>query len=246
MNTDVKGLLSNLKRINDANTVSIKVPSTNKKSNFKLTSFAQQKELLRTAFDGVSGLIKRTNVFNKLVTENCTDEVEFLLIDRDAILIEIRKATIGSKYTHKDKDYDLNTLEPLRKSSLKFEDSITEEDITINVSIPTLELDTEVNNKMLTELAKFTSEEEKVKQSIDSIVLYETSKFIKDVTVGEQTIKFSDISAYERKEVVANLPVKINRKVLDFIAAAKEVTDKAATLDEEVLVEIDASFLSTD
>ena len=246
MNTDVKGLLSNLKDINEANTISIKIPSTGKKVNFKLTSFAQQKELLRTAFDGVSGLVRRANIFNTLVTENSTADVEFLLIDRDAILIEIRKATIGTSYNHKDVDYDLNDLKPIRTGSIKLKDTITEEDITINVAIPTLGIDTETNNKVISELAKHTSEEEKMKQSVDSIILYETSKFIKDVSVGDQTIIFSDISAYERKEVVSNLPVKITRKIHKFIAAAKKVTDAAATLDGEVVVEIDASFLSTD
>lgn len=246
MNTDVKGLLSSLKGINEANTISIKVPSTGKSSSFKLTSFAQQKELLRTAFDGVCGLVKRTNVFNALVSENCIDDVEFLVTDRDSILIEIRKATIGTTYTYKDKEYDLKDLKPIKKGSIKLVDTVKDGDISIDVAVPSIKFDTDINDKMLGELSKYTTEEEKVKQSIDSIVLYETAKYIKSVTVGEQTITFEDISAYECKEVVSNLPVKINRKVLDFIAAAKVVTDEAITLDENVLVEIDASFLSAD
>lgn len=246
MKSNVKNLLGSLKELNESNTIKITVPSTGKKVDFKLASVSQQKELIRTVFDGIDGVIKRTNIFNKLIKDNCVEDVDFLLFDRQSILIDIRKETIGAEYKLKDVVYDLNDLQPFDKSSIKLKKKVTHDGITVNLTVPTLTLDTEINSKIEAEFAKVTSEDEKVKQSLDLIVSYETSKYIVDVTVGDETIEFCDISAYERKEVVNNLPLALNNKILDYIGTIKEATDKALTLSDEVVVEIDSNFLSAD
>ena len=97
MTSDVKSVLGSLQELNNANTVSIKVPSTGKNVSFKLASVSQQKELLRSAFDGVDGVIKRANILNKIITDNSTSDTDFLIIDKNVILIELRKASVGSK-----------------------------------------------------------------------------------------------------------------------------------------------------
>lgn len=246
MKSNVKNLLGSLKELNESNTIKVTVPSTGKKVDFKLASVSQQKELIRTVFDGIDGVIKRTNIFNKLIKDNCTEDVDFLLIDRQSILIDIRKETIGAEYKLKDVVYDLNDLKPFDKSSIKLKKKVTHDGITVNLAVPTLALDTEINSKIEAEFAKVTSEDEKVKQSLDLIVSYETAKYIVDVTVGDETIEFSDISAYERKEVVNNLPLALNNKILDYIGTIKDATDKSLTLSDEVVVEIDSNFLSAD
>ena len=51
---------------------------------------------------------------------------------------------------------------------------------------------------------------------------------------------------HERKDIVNQLPLTVNNLIIDYIGSIKEVTDKAMTVAEEVVVEIDAGFLSTD
>lgn len=51
---------------------------------------------------------------------------------------------------------------------------------------------------------------------------------------------------HERKDIINNLPLTLNNKIVEYIAGIKEVTDKAMTVAEEVVIEIDASFLSSD
>ena len=63
MNADVKSFLNDLKQVNDASTVSIKVPSTSKKATFRKFNVTQQKKLLKSAFDGVQGSIESLNMF---------------------------------------------------------------------------------------------------------------------------------------------------------------------------------------
>jgi hypothetical protein len=246
MNSNVKSFLSNLQELNDANTVTIKVPSTGKNASFKHASVNQQKELLRSVFDGVDGVIKRANILNKLITDNSIADIDFLIIDKNPILIELRKESVGSTITIEDVKYDLNDLPTFKKSDVKLKATVSHDDITVKLKVPTLTIDTEVNTKLAAELAKITDQQEKVKQSVDLVVAYETSKYIDSIKVGDAEITFNEISSYERKEVVNNLPLKLSNKILDYIGGIKKVTDKSITFDEEVIVEIDASFLSTD
>jgi len=246
MNSNVKNFLNNLQDINDANIITIKVPSTGKKSSFKLASVNQQKELLRTAFDGVDGVIKRATILNKLIIDNSVDDIDFLIIDKPAILIKLRSESIGSEIKIKDNTYDLNDLPEIDLKDIKLKATIQHEGITAKVKVPTLQLDIDINDKLAAELAKITLQEEKVKQSVDIVLAYETSKYIDSIKIGEDEIKFDDISSYERKEIVNNLPLKLNNKIIDYIGSLKQVTDAALTFSDEVMVEIDSSFLSAD
>ena len=246
MTSDVKSVLGSLQELNNATTVAIKIPSTGKNVSFKLASVSQQKELLRSAFDGVDGVIKRANILNKIITDNSTTDNDFLITDRNVILVELRKASIGSNIIIKESEYDLNDLPTFKKSEVKFKTTVTHDGITVKLKVPTLAIDTEINKKLGTELAKVTDQQEKVKQSIDLVVSYELSKYIESIKVDDSMIAFNDISSYERREIVNSLPLKFSNMILDYIGDIKTVTDQAITFDGEVIVEIDASFLSAD
>ena len=246
MSSNAKSFLSKLKDLNDANTVKVKVPSLGKNAEFKLASVSQQKDLIRTAFDGIDGVINRTVAINNIIIENSVDDVEFLIIDKPAILVALRKESIGSTIKIDDKEYDLNVLPAIKKSDVKLTDTIEHDGITVNLKVPTLTVDSEVTEKLSKEFAKVVDTEEKIKQSVDLVVAYESAKYIDTVVVGEDEIAFEDISVHERKDIINNLPVAINNKIVDYIGGVKEVVDKALTVDEEVVIDFDASFLSTD
>lgn len=246
MDSNVKSFLSNLQELNETNTATIKVPSTGKNASFKLASISQQKELLRSAFDGVDGVIQRANILNKIITDNSKSDVEFLLIDKFAILIGLRKQSIGRDITIKEERYNLDDLPQIKKSDIKLTDTVSGDNITVNLKVPTLKLDSEINSKLEKELAKYQDQEEKIKQSVDVVVSYETTKYIDSIEIGEAKVAFEDISAYERKEIVNNLPLALNNKILDYIGEIKQAMDKTIKFSEEVIVEFDASFLSTD
>lgn len=246
MSSSAKVFLNTLKDINDANTVKVKIPSTGKNAEFKLPSVSQQKDLIRTAFEGIDGVISRTVAVNKIITDNAVEDGEFLIIDKPAILIALRKESIGSTIKVDDVEYDLNNVTPVKKSDVALTKTVEHDGITVDLKVPTLTIDSEVTEKLIKEFAKFTSAEEKVKSSIDTVVVYETVKYIDKVAVGEDSITFDDISVYERKDIINNLPLALNNKIIDYIGDIKTVTDKAMTVAEEVVVEIDASFLSTD
>ena len=246
MSSNAKSFLSKLKDLNDSNTVTVKVPSTGKKAEFKLASVSQQKALIRTAFDGLDGVINRTKATNSIIIDNAVEAAEYLIIDKPAILVALRKESIGSTIKINDKEYDLNVLPEIKKSDVKLTDSIEHDGITVNLKVPTLAVDSEVTDKLAKEFAKIQDPEEKIKQSVDIVVAFESAKYVDTITVGEDEIAFADISVKERRDIINNLPLAINNKIVEYIASIKDVLDKALTVDEEVVIDFDASFLSTD
>ena len=246
MTSDVRSVLGSLKELNNSNTISINVPSLDKKVSFKHASVSQHKDLLRSAFDGVDGVINRVNILNDIITVNCNKDVNFLITDKNAILLELRKASVGSKVKIENVEYDLNDLPTFNQSDIKLKSTVTEDGIKVKLNVPTLSTDTGINKKLGAELAKITDQQEKLKQSIDIVVTYETSKYIDSVQIGEDVISFSEVSSYERKELVNNLPIKLSNKILKYIGDIKAVTDRAITFEGEVMLEFDAGFLSAD
>lgn len=243
--SSVKDFLSNLEKINSSNTISINIPSQNKDVDFKLISVNQQRKLMSTAFDGIDSVVKRSITLNNIVVENSLEDIDYLTIDRNTILLELRKKIRGSKYKANKKEYDLNDLSPIYIDDLEVEKQISGDSITINLHVPTLSVDTLINKKIQDELLKSDGSKDTGK-NIEMVLSYEICKYIVDITIGEESICFADISVYERNKIVNNLPLSLNNKVIDYIGEVKDISDKALTLPDNVIVEIGSSFLSTD
>lgn len=246
MTSNAKSFIDTLKDINDANTVNVKVPSLGKNITFKQISVNQQKEIIRTAFDGIDGVISRSIVVNDIIVGNSNGDADFLIIDKPAIMLALRKESLGSKIKKDGVEYDLNNVPAIKKSDVKLKHTVEHDGIAVDLKVPTLTLDSDISNKLAKEFAKFETPEEKIKQSLDTVIAYESAKYVDKITIGDATVSFEDVSVHERKDIINNLPLTLNNKIVEYIASIKEVTDKAMTVAEEVVIEIDASFLSSD
>lgn len=244
---NVKNLIEELTAINDNNTVSVSVPSIKKKVKFKLFSVGQQKDLLRTAFEGVEGAVRSGVIFNDIILNNSTQDVEFSLIDRAPILLDLRKHSISEKITISDKEYDLKELPAMAVEDIKYSDELEYNGLKVKVSIPTLKQDRDISEKIVTEISKL-NEDVKRKDSVNILLAYEIIKFITSVEVmsNNSVLDFSDISVYERKKIVDNLPLKLNNSIIDFISNYKSIEEKSLTFEDETKVEIDAGFLTSE
>ena len=98
---------------------------------------------------------------------------------------------------------------------------------------------------MIGELSKLTDEKKKV-QSIEMVLTYEIVKYISKVSIGSNVIDFAELSAYERKAVVNELPLALNNKVITFISDLKELEAANYTFEDGTVVEIDAGFLNAE
>ena len=245
MNADVKSFLDDLKQVNNASTVSIKVPSTSKKATFRKFNVTQQKKLLKSAFDGVQGSIESLNVFNNIVKDNCEDDVDFLLCDRIPILLELRKATSGNIFSIDEKDYNLTELPIYNIKNVNLTTTIEDSGIEVTCKVPTIDTDIKINKKIIVELGKLTPEQQQ-KQSIEIVLTYEIVKFVDTIKLGETSLSFNDLGVYEKVKVINELPLSLNNSIIDYISSIKEVEDKCLTFDDDAVVDIDAGFLAAD
>ena len=129
---------------------------------------------------------------------------------------------------------------------MKLKHKVTHDGIDVNLKVPTLTVDTDISSKLAKEFSKIESQEEKIKQSLDIVIGFESAKYVDSISIGDNSITFEDISVHERTSIINNLPLALSAKIIDYIGSIKDVTDKAMTVAEEVVVEIDANFLSSD
>jgi hypothetical protein len=245
MNADVKSFLCDLKEVNDTNTVSINVPSLGKKASFTHFNVNQQKQLLRAAFEGVEGTIKQSSILNSIVQDNCSTDAELLITDRTAVMVEMRKAVVGDTVTIDKEEYSLDTLGEYDSSKLNLTGEVESSGITATLKVPTLANDTAANTKMIAEISKLT-DEKKQTQSVELVLIYEITKYIDKVTLGDNSVDFSELSIYERKAVVTELPLSLNNQIIKFISDTKDVETSNTTFEEGVTLTIDAGFLNAE
>tara|TARA_R110001592_G_scaffold362106_1_gene674924 strand:+ start:786 stop:1523 length:738 start_codon:yes stop_codon:yes gene_type:complete len=242
---DVKNFLADLKQVGEANTISIKVPSTNKKATFKQFNVTQQKKLLRSALDGVEGSIETGSIFNNIIKDNCDEDIEFLLCDRSHLLLEIRKGSIGDKFSIDEQQYKLSTLKPYDIKEIELKKKFEVNGIEVSLRVPTLDTDTKLNTKLIAEFNKLTDSQKQV-QSIELVLIYEIVKYIDSIKIGDIAINFDDISVYERVSIVNELPLALNNIIIDFITGLKKVEEESLTFEDGKVIEIDAGFLAAD
>jgi hypothetical protein len=83
---------------------------------------------------------------------------------------------------------------------------------------------------------------------LSEIYTYEITKYIKSLAVGEDIVQFSDISVRDRVKIVNNLPLSINKQIVEFIQDIKEKeTDVLKVeIDGEVhQIDIDITFFDS-
>ena len=244
--SDIKQFIQQLETINDGEIIDINVPSLKKKAKFRAFSVKQHKEIIKTVMEGFDGSIKSPITLNRIIKENCIDRtINFKLYDRNYILIQLRKASIGKTVKINDVEYALNDL-PKFNFEYDQEPIIDYKNIVVELEIPDLEKDSTITEKSMFEFAKLSTEEKKVKDSINILLTYEIIKFVKQVKIGEIVLDFDNLNLHEKKSIVDNLPLVLNNKIIDYISKYKEYEQSLLTFGDGAKLTIDASFLTSE
>lgn len=241
---NLKDFIKDLEAINNENTVSIKVPSCKKNYKFKLICVSQHKELLKSAFEGYEGVIRSGVIFNNILRTNSEEEYDFTLLDRSPILVELRKASIGTAIKVEGREYDLNDL-PGTSGKVEEAATIDQQGIQVELRIPTLERDDKISNKVISEFNKL-ADSEKDTEAINLVLSYEIVKFIESITINESTFVFDDYNLTDCKKLVDALPLKLNNKIIEFLTDFRTYENQGLTFEDGTILEIDASFLSSE
>lgn len=241
--SELKSFLEELKQLNDAIIFDCFIPSKQKTQKFKAFSVKQHKDLIKSVLDGVEGTVIMYKTFNDIIFENAIDEADFKLYDRNKILVDLRKQCVGEIVKINNIEYNLNDL-PTFAFTYPENTTVKYKNITIEVSIPTLDTDNEITTKSIYEFNKFKSDEHKLGNSLNVLLVFEMLKFINTVAIGDTSINFSELSVYDKKTVVDNLPLCVSNDVLEYIAKYKEYEQSLLTFTDGTQLSIDASFLS--
>lgn len=244
--SDIKTFLEDLKQLNDKDCFDINVPSINKKISFKSFSVKQHKDMIKTVLNGVEGSILINKVLNDIIKANSNiKDIEFKHYDRNKILVEMRRHTIGDKVVINNTDYSLTDL-PTFKFDFTEEKEFKYSGITVKMKIPTLDIDSKVTEKSIVEISKFSSDEKKVGDSINALLVYELMKFIQSIQIEDNIIDFTTQGTYDKKNIIDNLPLKLNNILLEFIADYKEYEQDLFTFGDGIKLNIDVNFLTNE
>jgi hypothetical protein len=243
--SDIKSFIEELKQLNESDCFDVYVPSKNKKVKFKAFSVKQHKDLVKSLLDGVEGTVNVYKVFNDIIFDNSTEDINFTLYDRNKILVDLRKQCISETIKIEDKEYNLNTL-PEFTFSFDTEKAFTYKDITAKIGVPSLREDSKITEKSIIEFNKYSTEDKKIGNSLNILLIYELIKFVKVIKIQDTTINFEDLGTFDKKNIIDNLPLKLNNDILEYIAQFKEYEQSLFTFSDGVKLVIDASFLSNE
>jgi hypothetical protein len=244
--SDIKQFIQQLETINDGEVIDITIPSLKKKGRFRALTVKQHKDIIKTVMEGFDGSIKTPVTFNNILKENSIDKnIDLKLYDRNHILVELRKATIGNKVKIGDTTFLLSEL-PKFNFEYDVEPLIDYKNIAVELEIPNLEKDTHITEKSMFEFSKLSTEEKKVKDSINILLTFEIIKFVKQVKIGELVLSFDKLSLHEKKSIVDTLPLRLNNDIVDYISKYKEYEQSLLTFADGTRLTIDASFLTSE
>jgi len=243
--SNVKSFIDELKQLSDSDCFKVFVPSISKLVNFKAFSIKQQKDLMKSILDGVEGTVSMYKVFNEIIFENSLEDIDFTIYDRNKILVDLRKQCISEVIKIEDRDYSLNDLADFDFTFDKEKEYIYK-GITAMIKLPSLREDTTITEKSIVEFGKFASEDKKIGNSLSILLVYELMKFIDTLKIEDTVINFGEISAYDRKSIIDNLPLKLINDILEYIADFKEFEQSLFTFSDGTKLVIDAGFLSNE
>jgi len=244
--SNIKDLVLELQNINNNDITAIEIPSTGKVCKFKSITVKQHKDIIKCAMDGFEGSVRLNHIFNNIIKENSIEPTSFKLSDRNYILVQLRKANIGSAIKIDSKEYDLNELPPYAQQTVEKSNTLTYQNISATVEIPTLDFESQVIEKCLVEIAKTKNETKQDSDYITTLLTYEMIKFVDTLKIDETLINLNQYSVSERKSILDNIPLKLNNDIIEYIANYKNAEQKNFCFNENIELTIDASFLTND
>lgn len=236
-------LIDFFKELDVTNGYNVYIPSLEKELKFKQLTTEQLKVLLKTA---VGDLIYNTDFtleFNKIIKDNCIDNIDtdaLTIYDKLFILFKTKIECISPDYTFYFTDEEIEEYSLSDSSSTislaKHLDNFKQKDkkvtnkliqhnnITIECAIPTLGIE----NKFEEELHKNSTYDSVTTKELQDIVgetfINELSKFIVSISIDEKKYDLGAESFADRVKIVEKIPVSLINDVIKYIEEYKNIT----------------------
>ena len=227
-------------------TVDVTLQSSGKTIKCNILSLKQQKDIISCIADGLVGMVSFTRVINNVIEEvsSCND---ILITDKPYIIIPLRFNALGNLYKNEDgTSLDISPIiETLKtkKLSTKTSDSITFNNITVNVRVPTIKEESDITKKLEDEIKR--NGEKNNTKNLGSIYIYEILKYIKSLEFDDSLLNFEKLPIKDKLEVIESLPLAHNKLIIQFIEAIRAEERELLTVNDTV-IEINPGFFNTD
>ena len=245
MEDNIKNFLDKVDQLKSDN-LKVNTISKNSEIDCESLTFKQQKDIISTITEGITGPLKFQKNLNDIIVENTKDK-ELKVVDKLLIILQLRKDSVGTVVKLKNNKYDVlnDIIEKAKKLSPKLSKSIKGA-ISIELEVPTLISESQVINSCIDSVKKDSDKE--VGKSLSDIYTFEIVKYIKTVSIKDDVLNFQDLSVRDRVKIVNNLPLSVNKQIVDFIQDIKQAELDALSFDTESgesTLEIDVSFFDS-
>jgi len=222
--SEYQNFIGQLEEINKSAVVDIWVPSAKRKVKFKPMNALQQQNLISFIIgDGVkSNTIEALNCVNKILLENCIEEVELYVIDREAIILQYRLN--DSEIEAAEKKNITSGIDYIKKQKEPTQSHIECNGIRAHFTIPTIKRDIAVNSY-------FSQSDVSDIAQMYNLQIIKYTEEIEIVNTGTK-VNFQQNKCGDLIPIIQHLPVTINNKAL---IHAKNIHEKYMKLTTKPL-----------
>ena len=242
MSNQVSSFISKLDKLN-SKSLEVFVPSKNKKVKVKPLTLKQQKDLISSVLDGVKGSLNFSQTLNNIITDN-SELTDLKIFDRIPFTIAMRIEALGNKYNADDVKVELQAvLDNIEKTKLQLKDkkTINYKNLTITLTVPTLQEENALLAKSESDLAK---EDGTYKAEVGMLYLLELVKYIQGLEIDGESVNMSEIKIPERINLVEKLPLAVYTDISNYIEAVNRYNISLLTVGDDT-VTIDALFFDS-
>ena len=204
----------------------------------------QQKELLKTALDIVMTPITFALATTDIIIKNLAAPAKLTILDKPNLLLALRADALGTEVTQEVEgvkikfDYAENLKIKNKIDLTAFTTSILLDKIEVITKVPTLDEDLRTNAECKRILdSKKSTNEDKLRELVGEVYIYELIKFIDCIKLADganiEEIKFSTLSIPQQIEVIENLPMALNGRLIDFISTVRDAEQSALKVKNE-------------
>lgn len=237
-------------------TTNSKIVSNGKTASFKCLNVKQQKELLKTALEGILSPISFYTVANQIIKTNQVESNVLFTVDRPLVLLNLRKVSVGDVYeiNLREQKLQINISDLIDKANClsfspeDYNKEIAHANVILVTKIPTLDEDTAINSQ-LKKIFDKVKEEDKLKEIIGELFVVELIKFIKCIKFKtddkENIINFNDLTLEQKIKAFEALPMSLNYDFVNFVKSYRNVENSVFEIDykgEKITIPLDSSF----
>lgn len=217
----------------------------NKKSvKLQQLTLKQQKNIISTAVEGVKGGLKFNLICNEIIKTN-SDLPDVYIYDRLPIILALRVHSLGNEYSEDNKAYNIQECFDRIKSynsNIEHEKTVTYENISLHLKVPTLTEESVFLQRSINELEKIDNN--KPDDMFKSIYTYELLKFLVGINIGDVKVEFGSLSINDKVKVLDNLPLSLYNHLSAFFKQISNFETHILTFNDTTIT-IDASFFDT-